>query len=46
MKIKTYLNPIDNKWWAYYDLKPLVIGKGRTKQEAIENLKNIGIYGE
>ena len=38
MEIQTYLNPIDNNWWAYYELKPLVIGKGRTKEEAVENL--------
>lgn len=41
MKIQTYLNPIDNNWWAYYELKPLVIGKGRTKEEAVENLKHL-----
>ena len=46
MEVQTYLNPIDNNWWAYYELKPLVIGKGRTKEEAVENLKHITIYGE
>lgn len=38
MKIQTYLNPIDKNWWAYYELKPLIVGKGGTKEEAIENL--------
>lgn len=44
LKIKTYLSPIDNNWWAYHELKPSVIGKGKTKEESIQNLTRIIIY--
>ena len=44
LKIEIYLNPIDNKWWAYFEKNVNIVGKGKTKGDAIKDL--LSKYGE